>query len=176
MNIPEPVKAQKPVKTVEAPIVVVMQPAASVTVEAVPMRPEPLISMPAAPSMLEMLAIPGLEGMPILSPEAEDRREQAEQEEYIDLLRKKQAMMSIPALNLAQIDEDAATEKACTGANCPSDKNVEAAKVRNDKDKATSLNAKTALDQRAIKEATARAHNDENASKLQEEKRKTEKL
>ena len=42
----------------------------------------------------------------IMSPEMQKFKEEKDHEDYNDLLRKKQALMSIPGLNLAQLDED----------------------------------------------------------------------
>ena len=54
--------------------------------------------------------------MPLLSPEMKEFKDKSDDDDYNDLMRKKQALMSIPGLNLAQTDEDASP---CDGVNCP---------------------------------------------------------
>ena len=62
---------------------------------------------PPMPALPKMPTIPGLEDMPsLLSPEMKAFKDKKDGEDYTDLMRKKQALMSIPGMNLAQADEE----------------------------------------------------------------------
>lgn len=67
--------------------------------------PLPTLSAPIPPPMPalpKMPTIPGLEDMPsLLSPEMKAFKDKKDGEDYTDLMRKKQALMSIPGMNLA---------------------------------------------------------------------------
>ena len=81
--------------------------------------------------------------------------------------------MSIPGLNLAQIDEDASP---CDGVNCPLAPEIEQAKARADVIKNESVKAKEANDLQKVKDDKNRAIAEENDKKLAEEKRKADEL
>ena len=87
--------------------------------------------------------------MPLLSPEMKEFKDKSDEDDYNDLMRKKQALMSIPGLNLAQIDEDASP---CDGVNCPLAPEIEQAKARADVIKNESVKAKEANDLQKVKD------------------------